>query len=97
METVSNETGEAAERLKLESRLEQLNIRSFKKKKNKWHKLIFYSFIIRRTSENQEKIRLLHQYNEIKDLCQTLIGCEAEAKGVCVAELYTKFGLEFKE
>jgi hypothetical protein len=36
----------------------------------------------------QDRIRLLHQYNETKDIGQQLIGLVAENRGVPVGSLY---------
>ncbi|PTU24687.1 hypothetical protein P175DRAFT_0553968 [Aspergillus ochraceoroseus IBT 24754] len=38
-------------------------------------------------------IRLLHQYNEIKDIGQGLMGLMAEARGVRQAEIQQEFGV----
>jgi len=43
----------------------------------------------------QEKIKLLHQYNEIKDFCQYLLGKLALMQETTVASLYPRFGLDF--
>lgn len=42
----------------------------------------------------KEKIRLLHEYNEIKDVTQMLLGKLAEIEGVCSKYLYGRFGLD---
>lgn len=45
----------------------------------------------------REHIRLLHEYNEIKDVAQTLIGMVAEDRGVCQIEVYKDFGVDPKD
>ncbi|KAI5806533.1 Swi5-domain-containing protein, partial [Peziza echinospora] len=39
-------------------------------------------------------IRLLHEFNEIRDVAQGLIGLIAESRGVRVQDIYPEFGLE---
>ena len=38
-------------------------------------------------------IRLLHQYNEIRDVAQSLMGIIAEQRGVRVLDIYKDFGI----
>lgn len=40
------------------------------------------------------RIQKLHDYNEIKDFCQFLLGRLAHIQQSTVAELYPRFGLE---
>lgn len=39
-------------------------------------------------------IQLLHQYNEIKDVGQGLMGLIADAKGVRAVDVYKEFGVK---
>jgi DNA repair protein Swi5/Sae3 len=41
----------------------------------------------------QRHIRLLHQYNEIKDIGQGLMGLIAEARGVRYADVQKEYGV----
>ncbi|KAJ5765624.1 Swi5-domain-containing protein [Penicillium odoratum] len=45
----------------------------------------------------QRHVRLLHEYNEIKDAAQGLMGLIADAKGVRVAEIHQEFGVDEKD
>ncbi|XP_063900213.1 DNA repair protein SWI5 homolog [Zophobas morio] len=45
-------------------------------------------------SELSEYITLLHQYNEIKDVGQLLLGTIAEIKGVTTKKIYEEYDLE---
>jgi len=47
-----------------------------------------------RKSRVDHHIRILHEYNEIKDVAQALLGRLAEIEGVCNRELYERFGLD---
>jgi len=42
-------------------------------------------------------IKLLHQYNEIKDVGQGLMGLIAEQRGVRVVEIQEEFGVGVKD
>jgi DNA repair protein Swi5/Sae3 len=42
-------------------------------------------------------IRLLHEYNEIKDIGQGLMGLIADARGVRQVEVQKEFGLGMKD
>ena len=42
-------------------------------------------------------IRQLHQYNEVKDLAQALIGQLANIEGCTTRELYPRFGLNIDD
>lgn len=42
-------------------------------------------------------IRLLHDYNEVKDAAQMLMGKLAEKEGVCTKDMYGRYGLEIKD
>ncbi|EDV28126.1 uncharacterized protein TRIADDRAFT_53400 [Trichoplax adhaerens] len=50
---------------------------------------------------NEEDLALfidkLHQYNEIKDIGQILLGKLAEVEGVLVKDLYDRFGLDMED
>ncbi|KAJ6096843.1 hypothetical protein N7486_007589 [Penicillium sp. IBT 16267x] len=45
----------------------------------------------------QRHVRLLHEYNEIKDAAQGLMGLIADAKGVRVAEIHQEYGVDEKD
>ncbi|KAJ5722829.1 DNA repair protein SWI5 [Penicillium malachiteum] len=45
----------------------------------------------------QRHIRLLHEYNEIKDVAQGLMGLIADAKGVRVVEIHKEYGVNEKD
>ncbi len=47
--------------------------------------------------ELQTHITKLHQYNELKDIGQMLIGAIAVKSGVTTKQIYEKFGLEFED
>ncbi|RDD38712.1 DNA repair protein SWI5-like protein [Trichoplax sp. H2] len=53
------------------------------------------------THYNEEDLALfidkLHQYNEIKDIGQILLGKLAEVEGVLVKDLYDRFGLDMED
>jgi hypothetical protein len=42
-------------------------------------------------------IKLLHDYNDIKDVGQALIGMIADNRGVRIGELYEEFGVDLKD
>ncbi|KAL4883264.1 DNA repair protein [Aspergillus karnatakaensis] len=42
-------------------------------------------------------IRLLHEYNEIKDVGQGLMGLIADARGVRVVDVHKEFGVDVKD
>jgi hypothetical protein len=41
----------------------------------------------------QRHIKLLHQYNELKDIAMGLFGMIAERRGVRVKDIYEEFGV----
>ena len=43
------------------------------------------------------QIKLLHEYNDIKDIGQMLLGKYAELQGTTTAEMYHEFGLDLKD
>lgn len=45
----------------------------------------------------KQHIRLLHDYNEIKDVAQGLMGLIAEARGVRQIEVQREFGADEKD
>lgn len=45
----------------------------------------------------QQHIRLLHEYNEIKDVGQGLMGMIADARGVRVIDVHREFGVGEKD
>lgn len=45
----------------------------------------------------QQHIRELHNYNEIKDTCQTLMGKLAELEGCVTKEMYPRYDLELED
>ncbi|KAI8900270.1 Swi5-domain-containing protein [Globomyces pollinis-pini] len=45
----------------------------------------------------KEHIKLLHQYNEIKDIGQMLLGLCAEREGTTTKDMYTKFNLDMSD
>eukprot|EP01083_Nonionella_stella_P168222 567335_1 len=48
-------------------------------------------------TKNQQMIDILHQYNEIKDIAQKLMGTMNEIKGTTTKELYESFGLNLTD
>ncbi|KAJ5179574.1 Swi5-domain-containing protein [Penicillium capsulatum] len=46
------------------------------------------------TTTVREHIRLLHEYNEIKDVAQGLMTMIAEDRGVCLDTVYKDFGVD---
>lgn len=45
----------------------------------------------------REHIRLLHDYNEIKDVAENLMSMVAEDRGVLKADVYKDFGVDPNE
>lgn len=45
----------------------------------------------------KEQIKLLHDYNELKDIGQMLLGRYAEVQGTTTAEMYQDFGLNLMD
>ncbi len=41
----------------------------------------------------RNRMHLMHKYNEIKDVCQSMLGALAEARAKCTSDLYSEFGL----
>ncbi|CAL8321243.1 unnamed protein product [Lota lota] len=50
-----------------------------------------------RLEELEQHIDLLHEYNDIKDIGQTLLGRIAALRGTTTRELYGHFGLELND
>lgn len=50
-----------------------------------------------RVGELEDHISLLHEYNDIKDVAQMLLGKLALTRGVTTKELYPDFGLELSD
>ncbi|XP_068105902.1 DNA repair protein SWI5 homolog [Hyperolius riggenbachi] len=48
-------------------------------------------------AELEEHISLLHEYNELKDTGQMLLGRLAILRGVTTKDLYSEFGLDFED
>jgi DNA repair protein Swi5/Sae3 len=42
----------------------------------------------------QDRIKKLHEYNEVKDIGQMLLGIIAEREGVTIKDLYKRFELD---
>lgn len=42
-------------------------------------------------------IKLLHDYNDIRDIGQGLIGMIADNRGVRIGDLYEEFGVDVKD
>jgi hypothetical protein len=45
----------------------------------------------------KKHIRLLHDYNDIRDVGQGLVGMIADNRGVRIGELYEEFGVGLKD
>jgi hypothetical protein len=45
----------------------------------------------------KKHIKLLHDYNDIRDVGQGLIGMIADNRGVRIGELYEEFGVDIKD
>ncbi|KAF2637639.1 hypothetical protein P280DRAFT_406195 [Massarina eburnea CBS 473.64] len=45
----------------------------------------------------QKHIKLLHEYNEIKDIGQGLMGLIADSRGVRIVEVQDEFGVDAKD
>lgn len=45
----------------------------------------------------EERMNLLHQYNDVKDAAQTIIGTLAEAKGVTFKSIHEEYGLPLND
>lgn len=45
----------------------------------------------------KKHITLLHDYNDIRDVGQGLIGMIADNRGVRIGELYDEFGVDLKD
>ncbi|XP_051031787.1 DNA repair protein SWI5 homolog, partial [Phodopus roborovskii] len=50
-----------------------------------------------RVGELEGHISLLHEYNDIKDVAQMLLGKLALTRGVTIKELYPDFGLDLSD
>ncbi|KAH8296146.1 hypothetical protein KR054_002352 [Drosophila jambulina] len=48
-------------------------------------------------SEKKETIELLHEYNDLKDATQLVLGALATMKGVPIRSLYTAYNLPLDE
>lgn len=43
--------------------------------------------------QKEEHMRLLHEYNNLKDATQIVLGALAQAKGVSIKEMHKKYNL----
>ncbi|KAM8827442.1 DNA repair protein SWI5 homolog [Spinachia spinachia] len=50
-----------------------------------------------RVEELEHHIDMLHEYNDIKDIGQTLLGRIAAVRGTTTRDLYTHFGMELDD
>lgn len=58
----------------------------------------FYNHVTRYSEEElQQHIQKLHEYNEIKDVGQLLIGKLAELNGTTTRAMYQEFGLDLED
>lgn len=46
---------------------------------------------------HDDHIHLLHKYNDIKDVAQTLIGKLSEIEGISVKEMHNRFDLDMED
>eukprot|EP00698_Gefionella_okellyi_P007752 TRINITY_DN1896_c0_g1_i2.p1 TRINITY_DN1896_c0_g1~~TRINITY_DN1896_c0_g1_i2.p1 ORF type:complete len:146 (+),score=34.44 TRINITY_DN1896_c0_g1_i2:98-535(+) len=60
-------------------------------------KLSSMSASVAPASAQRQRINDLHEYNDIKDACQSLMGQLASMQGVSTKELYSRFGLDLED